>query len=251
MPGETPDEDLELDDGALEEGQGEDGNEVSLDEESPEGDERESGDASEDDEEEGRPQQVAGKSHRGANRFSTLRNENRQLAEQLARQERMIEDLRTTTQQRHTQPDPELEAQRLSLMSPEERLEYRFDQSQKQHARELAAVRVQVADQADRATFEATLAGAPNLQKYRSQVEQLYVQQLRAGQHTDRNVILSYILGESVRKRLSGDTGKQRKQAQTRINRQQTRPGDSRNDMQGQRGRREKSLEDRLADVFI
>lgn len=186
---------------------------------------------------------------RASNRLQTLRNENRQLAEQTARLQRDFEELRRQQAQPRAE-DPGLEAQRLAVMMPEERIEYRFQQSEQRHAQQLRQIQRQTAESSDRSAFMALQASQPVAKRYADKVEQLFQQEFGKGNFVDRQTILNYVVGQAVLARGAQDGAKQRTQARQRVERQQTRPSNGRGDVQtGQR--RGSSLADRLADVTI
>lgn len=254
MAGEDNDFDLE-DDVHESEAEGQsDGGQRADDEDDGQGDERESlqGAKDEDGQEDDEGSRQAVSRGRGANRFQSLRNENRELAERTTRLQREMDELKAQRAQ-PAMPDPEIERIRMDAMSPEERLEYKFEKSQQENRRELNAMQFRLAAESDRASFNATLAQSPKLSRFKEEVEHVHMEQLRKGAPVDRETILNFVVGKAVRERMAGGAGKQGKQAGARVARQQTRAGDSRGD-QGSRGsgrRGDKSLEDRLAGVII
>lgn len=251
MPG-TDDElelDLELDDGQeaedAHEGEGhEDGGEDA------EGHERVVAQGQDgDDEDEGQARQVSRQPRgREAERLRTLRNENKQLAAEQARLQRDLDELKRGQQNR--QEDPALEQQRLAIMTPEERTEYRFQKAEERSQREMQALKRQMLESGDRAAFGITQANDAVAKRYAPKVEQLFQQEFAKGNFVSREVLLNYVVGEALRAKAAVGAPKQRQQAQRRVAQQQTRPTNGRADVQTNR-RGGQSLADKLSDVII
>lgn len=250
LNGDDPELDLELDDG-IEENDDQEQSDPDGGEDA-EGDERVEGQRQDahDEENEGQARRVAARPNRAATRLQTLRNENRQLAEVQARQQREIEELRSARQSQTQTVDPAIEAQRLALMTPDERIEYRFQQSEERNARTQRALQMQIAEGNDRAAFMASIANDPVGKKFSDKVEQLFQEQLRRGNFVPREALLNHEIGAAARRRAQQAAPKQRQQAQRRVQQQTTRAGNGRGDVAANR-RGGQSIEDRLADVII
>ena len=148
---------------------------------------------------------------------------------------------------------PEQRAQRLSLMTPEERLTETFREEREAHRRDMAQLQFTVVDGNDRAAFEAKCTVDPRYQKYKAKVEAKLAELHRAGQNTSRENVLRWVLGDRVMEAwVDGKTTQQsRGEAQRRVNAQRTRSTNSGSDVSTGRRSQSSSLEKRLENVSI
>jgi hypothetical protein len=180
-----------------------------------------------------------------------LRRAKQELAERNATLTRQLDELRRNPPQVQQQEDPRAEADRLALMSPEERIQYTVEKSLQRHTQQQQLVTNQLLDQSDRVAFEAHAAANPVAKKLASEVERRLAELRSRGQNLPRDVVYTYILGEKARAQLG-----QRKGAAQRQQRQQARPANGRGDTGGDRRTRVRgddlaALEKRLANVPI
>jgi hypothetical protein len=222
----------------------------SLDEDDGEGDEREqaaSGQKLEGEAEENG--QVAQRGGRASARIAALAAREKQKDEELDRIKRELDEIKAE-RNKPREVDPELERQRLELMTPEERMEYRLNKMEELTRRETARLQTQLWESSDRAAFASMAASNPLVSKYKDQVESLFQQEMRKGNMLSREVLLKYVVGENMLKRAPKAASTQRKAGQERIERQKVTPSNARGNVSASR-RGEQTLEDRLDGVFI
>ena len=188
---------------------------------------------------------------RGSARIQALSAAAKEANERAARAERQVQEFLANQRQQQERVDPRAEAERMALMTPEERIEYRFNQSQEQHQRELQNLRATMADNADKTQYAARAASNTVYRKYENEVEQAHQALKLQGQYVSREAILKFKLGERVLQRAETAAPKQRKRAQENIRRQQTKPGQTRQDVQADRRRGGDSPASRLENVQI
>lgn len=243
-------DDQTIEDQELENGQEDDAEVEGLadDQDDAEGHERVEGDEAEDDDQEGSSGRVGAKSGREANRVRALRNESRQQAAENARLKRELDEVRQQQASRQREVDPEIERQRLELMTPEERMEYRFDKARHEDKLERAALQRQIWDGNDRANYQSLVASNPLASRHKDEVERLFREQMQKGAPIARDVLLKYVIGEHAFKSAPKARQAAASGGQRRIAQQTTRPGNGRGDVQGSR-RGGQTPEDRLKDV--
>lgn len=228
------DRDLEDDDEIAlpEEDEGEDAG--SLDHEG--GDEAEAGQEPEDAEgQEGLDEPRVGRRER---RVQALRREAQEANERAAKFERELNEERQRARQPQ-QPQtetPEQEANRLALMTVDERVEYRLAKAQRQNELQMNLLRFQHADATDKAAYEAKSAYDPRYKKYQPEVERLLAEERGRGNYgLPRETILFYVLGKKVAENRTRE--KQRERGRENIRRQQARADSGRGDIPATRQR--------------
>lgn len=82
----------------------------------------------------------------------------------------------------------------------------------------------------DRQSYESRIASSPIHARYRDRVEKMVADERARGNIVDREVALKYIVGEDAINRANGAAPRQRREAATRVQQQQTRPTNSRGD---------------------
>jgi hypothetical protein len=107
-----------------------------------------------------------------------------------------------------------------------------------------------MADGNDRSSFNMLAAVDSTAAKFKDRVETLFQENLRKGNFINRETILNHEIGAAMRRKAQLKAPGERRQAANRVQRQQTRNGNPRGDVQGSR-RGEKTLEERLSDVTI
>lgn len=172
---------------------------------------------------------------RAARRIQETTRVAREASEKAARLEREIAELRAERQKPQGETAQE-EAARLSLMTAEERMDYKLDKATREHARQMNLVRFESADRADKAAFEAKGSYSAHHKKYAPEVEQLLADERRAGRDFPRETILAFVLGRKV---MAGgkEVSAQRKAGQQRVASQRASAGNSGSDRTAPRGR--------------
>ena len=116
------------------------------------------------------PEQPQRQPSRGERRFQTLNNE---LQEQRRRNDdlnRRLDSL-LAAQPRPQQESPEARAQRMALLTPEERITAELTEAKQGFAREMAQVRFTAADGSDKASYQAKATVDSLYRKWEPQVE--------------------------------------------------------------------------------
>lgn len=183
---------------------------------------------------------------RGENRFQTLRNELKAEREARADLNRRLDTILAS--QRPTAPQgetPEARAQRLALLTPEERIREELNVATQGFAREQQALRFAVQDGNDRAAFEAKATVDPLYAKWKPKVEAELQTLRQQGQNVDREKLMYYLIGKSVVEGRGATRGQQRAEGARNVQRQRTRPSNSGSDVAANRNRNS-SLERRL-----
>jgi hypothetical protein len=188
---------------------------------------------------------------RGERRYQTLSNElkeARQRNEELNRRLDAVIAGQGRPQQGET---PETRAQRLALLTPEERIQETLREDREQHRREMQSVQFVVQEGSDKAAFEAKATVDPLYEKWKPKVE-AELSSLRAkGQNVEREKLMFYLIGANAVEARKQQAGRQRADARGRVTRQQTRPSNSGSDTTGTRRDRNTSLERRLENQSI
>lgn len=187
---------------------------------------------------------------RGSARFQRLANENREYRERLDRIERDRENERQQWQNQQRQLNEAQERDRLALMTPDERLDYYRARDRNEVRQEMQQLRLQTAMQTDKAAFDAKATVNSVYRRMQSAVEDMFAEQVRKGQPTDRETILYHLLGKQA---VSGaGNTKTRQQARRRVENQRVAPSSGKGDTARRSGStRMSTAEERLKDVLI
>ena len=187
---------------------------------------------------------------RGSARFQRLANENREYRERLERIERDRENERQQWQNQQRQLNEAQERDRLALMTPDERADYRIAQHRSETQQQLRQIELRTAMQTDKAAFDAKATVNPVYRRMQSAVEDMFAEQVRKGQPTDRETILFHLLGKQA---VSGaGSNKSRQQARRRVENQRVTPSSGKGDTARRSGStRMSTAEERLKDVLI
>jgi len=178
------------------------------------------------------------------------KEEARKAREEAAETRRQLEEFRAQQQQMASRPDPALERQRLELMSPEERMTYQLQQAEMRNQQQLQQMQFQMWDSNDKATFKTLAVTDKTAARLSDKVEAELAILRSRGQNVDRQTLLYYLAGKEAVERGRVAGAKQRQTGADNIRRQSARPGNSQSNVSADR-RGGKSIEDRLADVFI
>ena len=146
--------------------------------------------------------------------------------------------------------------ERLSLMSPEERADYRVAQSEARLRNEMQQTRLMLQEEADRSAFRSLQSSNPLARKYAADVETVVAQQKSRGLTVSRETALKFVIGEKMFAKANAQTPKQKKAAASRIasaSGRPTRSAGAQGSERGSRGRDEsfEDLERRLANVVF
>ena len=192
--------------------------------------------------------QVEAKPSRAETRFQRLANEAKEAREESARVRRELDEFKASQRQQAQQETPDQIAQRMALMTPEERLEYKLDQAERRNGQQMANMQFQMQDSGDKSAFHALCASDPTAARYKDRVESKLTELRSQGQNVSREALFTFMFGQDVRAKSGQAKAKQGKDGERRIQRQKVAPGNSRGDATANR-RGEQSLEDKLANV--
>ena len=218
--------------------------------------------ASDDDDQEDDGELAAGEPERptrGNRQVGELRRVARERAEENARLTRDMAEMRGRLDALSRQPAAPVEtaaqrAERMALMSPEERAMEMVNESLQRHERNQAQLTNQLLDQSDRSAFEARMAATPLLRKLSGEVErtrQTIMQ--RDGTIISRMDVATYLIGQKVLQQ----QGKGKPAAQQRRRQQEARPTNPRGDVTAERRERRRGgdevtrFEEKFGDVSI
>jgi hypothetical protein len=184
---------------------------------------------------------------RGNRQFGELRKQARERAEENARLTRELAEMRgqiTALRQpvQHVE-SAQQRADRLALLSPDERADAIISERLAVHDRNQQQLANQLLDQSDRSSFEAQAATNPLFKKLQPEVERRRQMFVQAGQGVPpRATIATYLIGERVLEQ----RGKGEPAARQRRRQQQARPTNSRGDVASPR--RERRSADPVSD---
>ena len=183
---------------------------------------------------------------RGESRHQRLANELREARQREADLNRRLDTL-IAGQARPPQGEtPEARAQRLALMSPEERITAELHDARQSFTREMQQMRFATQDGSDRAAFQAKATVDPLYKKWETQVEAELRTLREQNMNVERERLMYYLIGKSAVEGRQAARPGQRAQAERRVQRQQTRPSNSGSDVSAPRRDRSNSLERRL-----
>ena len=172
---------------------------------------------------------------RAARRIQETTRLAREANEKAARLERELQELRAERAKPQGET-PEQEAARLSLMTAEERMDFKLEKASKENQRQMNLLRFQSADKADKAAYDAKGAYDPRFKKYAPDVERLLLEERKAGRDFPRETILKFVLGDRVMQSKK-DIAAQKKAGERKVQQQSARAGNSGSDRAAQRGR--------------
>lgn len=193
---------------------------------------------------------VAPKQSRGEARFQRLANETKAAREEAAAARRDADDLRRAQWQRDQHISTQQEAERLALMTPEERADYKIAKFERDSTAREQRSRLETQVLIDKTSFDAKATINPVYARYQEEVETRFQALLREGKPTEREVILKFMLGERALRGANG-AGAAKKQAARRVEGQKVNAGSPKGDKTSQRGKGASTAEQRLKGVFI
>lgn len=186
---------------------------------------------------------------RGQTRHQRLAIAAQEANDRAAKVEREFNEFKAQHTPRPQQEDPAQEEARMALMSPEERTNYRLDKAERRNQQQMAVLHFQTQDGIDKASFDAKREFDPLVKKHADEVERRLADIRKNGMDAKRDAILTYILGESVRKQGTQKKVEQADRGQQNIRRQQVSVANNKGDTASNRGKTPKTAEDRLANV--
>lgn len=188
---------------------------------------------------------------RGQSRIQRLANER---AEHKARADRLEQELaeaRRSQWQRDNQQTEAQERERLALMTPEERADYRISQIERKFSSERHADRMAHQSAMDKVSYDAKASTNPVYAKFADEVEARFQQQMQQGRPVEREIILRLLLGERALSGAAAGNGAARRQGRSRVESQRVAAGSGKGDAASARGKAGETPESRLKDVFI
>lgn len=169
-----------------------------------------------------------------------------------------LERLRTERQQadfqRQQRETAAQEAERLALMDPEERYEYRARQLEAKLDQRLQAIQFQSDDRADKTAFDALVSRSPIAAKLADKVEDALREMRRNGTTAPRETVLKYLIGENAIANAGRAKGKATRTAALNKAKQVGRPTGGRSDISSgspRSGDDRSKRAARLADISI
>jgi len=193
------------------------------------------------------------KTNRAQERIQALDRQNKELKDRLDALERQRNT--PAPSQAEIFEQQRIEQERLALMSPEERADYRINQTEQRLQAQLRRMEVQNADQTNRAAFQAKATVDPVYKRYAQDVEDRLAQVHRQnpGQFVDRELILKIVIGERALANAGRANARGQKKGEASKARQTAQGGAARSDLQGDRAgnRANNGLRDRLRNQFI
>ena len=184
---------------------------------------------------------------RGEQRQQRLANElkeARQRETDLNRRLDLALTARTSPQPQGETPDAR--AQRLALLTPEERIREELQETRREFAAIAQRQQFTTLEAGDRAAFQAKATVDPLYKKWEPKVEAELTQLRGQGMNVERERLMYYLIGKAAVEARGANKGTQRAAGAQRVRQQTTRPGNSGSDVQAQRRERGNSLERRL-----
>lgn len=186
-------------------------------------------------------------------RIRTLRDElertRTEAREREDRFQRELSEIRQTQQARSE--SPEAEAERLALMSSEERSSYKLDRALAKMERDQALASFKMEDQADRMAFQSKAQADKVYAKYAQTVETQRIEFMKQGQVIPREELLAWVVGKEALAARGKTAAREAARGQRNVQRQTTRPVNGRGDTSGERRGTADSPAKRLDGVYI
>lgn len=247
---DPPDDTSETDDAGDDQPEGD-----NVDDSDPEGDEPGDGEEGADEIAAGSErQQERQETRRGGRENARVRSLNedlrRERTEREALQRRFDEFAQRQQQPAQVQETVDQRNARRALMSDSERASEDIAASEQRITRMVNHTTLTVQDSADKSIFEAKAVNDPLYRRWAPKVEAERQRLAAQGSYVARDAIMAYLVGKAA---IDSRGSKQNKTAQAlgrrRVERQTTRPKDTRNDAVQNRRGTTRSLEDRLANI--
>lgn len=181
------------------------------------------------DEGQGRKAEVAKPSR--ANEAIRAARERAQAAEARAQEaQRRADEAERRANERRQAEDAAAERERLALMSPEEKADYRISKAERAFEQRLAQADFRAEDRADKADFRLLCAEDKAVAAVASEVEAELVSMRSQGRNVPREALANFIIGRRARERAKAAGTKQRRKGQEAIRRETAKPGRGRSD---------------------
>lgn len=191
---------------------------------------------------------------RAQRRFQELSNRTRAAEERAAEAERRAAQALAAAEERRSAAQREEEAERLRLMDPAERAEYRATKLEERFGQELGRLQFQQQDVSDRTSFDGLLARRPEFERFRDQVERQLEVERRNGINMPRQTVLWTLIGKSAYEKAPAARTRAAKKGAENIARQTARPVRAGGDVQRgneRSGSESQKLRNRLKDMQI
>ena len=185
---------------------------------------------------------------RGERRIQALARELKERKDLDAKRDQELAELKARFQA-PAAPDPELERQRLAMMTPEERMQHQLDAGLRQMQAQQQQMAQMQRDSQDRLAYETAANTDPRRARLQAAVEQVYQEQLRQGRWVPRETVYFHELGKRVASQAAAKKPLGTKEGEARLRRQQASLGSGRGDVASERGRGARSFEDKYGDV--
>jgi hypothetical protein len=184
---------------------------------------------------------------RGEQRQQRLANELREARQRETDLNRRL-DLALAARPQPTQQgeSPEARAQRLALLTPEERIREELQETRREIATAMQRQQFATTEAGDRAAFQAKATVDPLYKKWEPKVEAELTQLRNQGMNVERERLMYYLIGKAAVEARGANKGTQRAAGAQRVRQQTTRSPNSGSDVQAQRRERGNSLERRL-----
>lgn len=168
---------------------------------------------------------------RGENRVAAATRIAKEAKDRADRLEREMADLRAAARpQTAPQETAEARQQRLANMEPWERSEFLRVEGEQRINNTLARIEFETKDTADKASYDALAARKPVAAKLRNEVEARLADMRKSGTTAPRETVLRWVIGDRALANEGKATGKARKSAAGRQERQAARPANGRGD---------------------
>ncbi len=215
-------------------------------------DAEDAGHAGEGPDDEGGQEEVAPRRNRANETIRELRARAQENEERIRTFERELMEIKAREQARQQAEDPNREAERLELMTPDERADYKLNNALNTIRREQALTTFRVQDEADKARFDAKATADKVYAKYAERVEQARLKYMRE-QNTviPREELLKHMVGDDVLRNRGRNTAKQTAQGRQNIQRQQAPLANGKGNAQGNRRGAQDTPAKRLEGVQI
>jgi hypothetical protein len=154
--------------------------------------------------------------------------------ERADRLERELAEARRVREHQSSEAARRAEEERLAVMSPEERLEYRVEQAERRAEARFQHLQFQQQDVADKATFQAACRDNPAFDTVKTEVEAELEKMRKAGTTAPRETIALYLIGKRAVERAGRVKGQAGRRAAEARSRETARPGGARSDVRPQ-----------------
>jgi hypothetical protein len=134
---------------------------------------------------------------------------------------------------------PQVRAERLSLMTPDEKIEFLLNEQKADFNMRLQQIALQQEISKDERQFNRLLADRPEFKKYADQVEKRFDDFVRKGNPQSRESLLKQILGDLVLTKGAAALKAAKARGEENVRRQQTRPSNARSNVSSNTGTRD------------